>query len=67
MKITPTLPPPWRGRNKGKAHFHINGHALKGAQHSMKMPHVIPDLIRNPGINDWIPAYAVMTTYFHKK
>jgi len=22
----------------------------------MKMPHVIPDLIRNPGINDWIPG-----------
>ena len=41
----------------------------------MKMPHVIPDLIRNPGINDWIPApgsgsgtgYAGITMYFHMK
>jgi len=33
----------------------------------MKMLHVIPDLIRNPGINDWIPAYAGMTMYFHIK
>ena len=31
----------------------------------MKMLHVIPDLIRNPGINDWIPAYAGMTMYFN--
>ncbi|PIP47772.1 MAG: hypothetical protein COZ70_13205 [Deltaproteobacteria bacterium CG_4_8_14_3_um_filter_51_11] len=31
------------------------------------MPHVIPDLIRSPGINDWIPAYAGMTMYLHKK
>jgi len=31
----------------------------------MKMPHVIPDLIRNPGIKAWIPAAAGMTMYFH--
>ena len=31
----------------------------------MKMPHVIPDLIRNPGIKAWIPASAGMTMYFH--
>ncbi|PIY23244.1 MAG: hypothetical protein COZ11_10205 [Deltaproteobacteria bacterium CG_4_10_14_3_um_filter_51_14] len=46
----------------------------------MKMPHVIPDLIRNPGgrsgkgrNTDWIAAYSAMTTiqcpsingYFH--
>jgi len=31
----------------------------------MKMPHVIPDLVQNPVINDWIPASAGMTMYFH--
>jgi len=30
----------------------------------MKMPSVIPDPIRNPGVKDWIPAYAGVTTHF---
>jgi len=40
----------------------------------MKMPHVIADLIRNPGRHygegrkkDWMPAYAGMTMDFHMK
>jgi len=33
----------------------------------MKMPHVIPDSIRNPGAKDWIEAYASMTTDFRIK
>ena len=41
----------------------------------MKMPHVIQDLIGNPGVNDWIPApgsgsgtgYSGITMYFHIK
>jgi len=36
-----------------------------GAQRNMKMLHVIPDLIRNPGVRDWMPACAGMTMYFH--
>ena len=33
----------------------------------MKMPHVIPDLIWNPCVKDWIPAYTGMTMYFDIK
>jgi len=60
MKITPTHPSPVEGGgnnaapsrrfdSKGKGLFHMNRHALKGAQRSMKMPHVISEAIRNPG------------------
>ncbi len=63
-----------------KTYSLTNRHALKGAQRSMKMPHVIPDSIRNPGRHsgegrnkDWIAApgsrsgtgCAAMTIYFH--
>lgn len=41
-----------------------NPHARK-VQRSMKKPPVIPDPIRNPGIDDWIPDSAGMTIYSH--
>jgi len=58
----------------GTKELATNRHWPVEAQRSMKMPHVIPDSIRNParhsgvGRNkDWIAAYAAMTIYFHIK
>ncbi|PIX20131.1 MAG: hypothetical protein COZ70_05190 [Deltaproteobacteria bacterium CG_4_8_14_3_um_filter_51_11] len=68
MKITPTLPSsPLRGRDKGEGAFSYKRSWPIGKQRRMRMPLVIPDLIRNPGVKDWIPAYAGMTMCFHIK
>jgi len=65
MKITPTPPSPVKGEERSEGAFSYKPPYPDGAQRKMKMPHVFPGLIRNPGINDWIPAYAGMTMYFH--